>query len=52
MAQLFSDPLGRELTEDEPAMRASSPVLPLSSFLEAPLQESADLPQKVLWVCR
>lgn len=52
VAQLFSDPLGPELTEDEPAMRASSPVLPLSSFLEAPLQESADLPQKVLWVCR
>lgn len=29
MARLFSEPLGRELTEDEPAMRASSPVLPL-----------------------
>lgn len=52
VAQLFSSPLGRELTEDEPSMRASSPVLPLSCFLEAPLQESADLPQKVLSVCR
>lgn len=52
MAQFFSGPLGCELTEDEPAMRASLSVLPLSCFLEAPLQESADLPQKVLSVCR
>lgn len=29
VAQLFSDPLGCEVTEDEPAMRASSPALPL-----------------------